>query len=246
MHSVLETAVAHVPGTLTSFLYHLPIAVRVLSSDCCPFYRKKIVLCLIAHVAQWQRLNGSAWGAMQAQELLADIAVLEVAVLKLKEKSTALRSQVGQERTEHETAELYRERPGPILQPKGQGSPVPPPSPQQMIICADSQCNRPSHALVTPEQPEFRTATSVQDDKMFPCSPSSGHLWKVSPLVHGPCMFMLFSRYFWNCSNPNFADGWALCRSISPVLTTKIFVWQSWIQQKKINYLSHICRIRSI
>ncbi|CAK9257374.1 unnamed protein product [Sphagnum jensenii] len=127
LHSVLETAVAHVPGTLTSFPYHLPIA---------------------------------------AQELLADIAVLEVAVLKLKEKSTALRSQVVQEQTKREIAELHRERSGPILQPKGQGSPVPPPSPQQMIICADSQCNRPSHALVTPEQPEFLTATSVQDDKM--------------------------------------------------------------------------------
>ncbi|CAM6064891.1 unnamed protein product [Sphagnum tenellum] len=139
LHSVLETAVAHVPGTLTSFPYHLPIA---------------------------------------AQELLADIAVLEVAVLKLKEKSTALRSQVVQEQTKREIAELHRERSGPILQPKGQGSPVPPPSPQQMIICADSQCNRPSHALVTPEQPEFLTATSVQDDKMFPCSPSAGHLWK--------------------------------------------------------------------
>jgi hypothetical protein len=62
LHSVLETAVAHVPGTLTSFPYHLPIAVRVLSNDCCPFYRKKIVLCLIAHVAQWQRLNGSDLG----------------------------------------------------------------------------------------------------------------------------------------------------------------------------------------
>jgi len=131
---------------------------------------------------------------MQAQELLADIAVLEVAVLKLKEKSTALRSQLGQERTEHEIAELYRERSGPILQPKGQGSAVPPPSPQQMIICADSQCNRPSHALVTPEQPEFLTATSVQDDKTFPCSPSPGHLWKVSPFGSWPlyCMFMLF------------------------------------------------------
>jgi hypothetical protein len=139
LHSVLETAVAHVPGNLTSFPYHLPIA---------------------------------------AQELLADIAVLEVAVLKLKEKSTALRSQVVQEQTKREIAELHRERSGPILQPKGQGSPVPPPSPQQMIICADSQCNRPSHALVTPEQPEFLTATSVQDDKMFPCSPSPGHLWK--------------------------------------------------------------------
>ncbi|CAK9195184.1 unnamed protein product [Sphagnum troendelagicum] len=133
LHSVLETAVAHVPGTLTSFPYHLPIA---------------------------------------AQELLADIAVLEVAVLKLKEKSTALRSQVVQEQTKREIAELHRERSGPILQPKGQGSPVPPPSPQQMIICADSQCNQPSHALVTPEQPEFLTATSVQDDKMFPWEPS--------------------------------------------------------------------------
>ncbi|CAK9859792.1 unnamed protein product [Sphagnum jensenii] len=133
LHSVLETAVAHVPGTLTSFPYHLPIA---------------------------------------AQELLADIAVLEVAVLKLKERSTALRSQVVQEQTKREIAELHRERSGPILQPKGQGSPVPPPSPQQMIICADSQCNRPSHALVTPEQPEFLTATSVQDDKMFLREPS--------------------------------------------------------------------------
>ncbi|CAK9856456.1 unnamed protein product [Sphagnum jensenii] len=84
LHSVLETAVAHVPGTLTSFPYHLPIA---------------------------------------AQELLADIAVLEVAVLKLKEKSTALRSQVVQEQTKREIAELHRERSGPILQPKGQGSP---------------------------------------------------------------------------------------------------------------------------
>ncbi len=204
LHSVLETAVAYVPGTLTSFPYHLPIAVRVLSSDCCPFYRKKIVLCLIAHVAQWQRLNGSDWGTMQAQELLADIAVLEVAVLKLKEKSTALRSQVGQERTEREIVELCREKSGPILQSKGQGSPVPPPSPQQMIICADSQCNRPSHTLVMPEQPEFLTATSVQDDKMFPCSPSPGHLWKVSPFGSWPLYVHVFFQIFLELFKPKF------------------------------------------
>jgi hypothetical protein len=147
---------------------------------------------------------GVIWGAMQAQELLADIAVLEVAVLKLKEKSTALRSQVVQEQTKREIAELHRERSGPILQPKGQGSPVPPPSPQQMIICADSQCNRPSHALVTPEQPEFLTATSVQDDKMFPCSPSPGHLWKVSPFGSWPLYVHAFFPIFLELFKPKF------------------------------------------
>jgi len=147
---------------------------------------------------------GVIWGAMQAQELLADIAVLEVAVLKLKEKSTALRSQVVQEQTKREIAELHRERSGPILQPKGQGSPVPPPSPQQMIICADSQCNRPSHALVTPEQPEFLTATSVQDDKMFPCSPSPGHLWKVSPFGSWPLYVHAFFHIFLELFKPKF------------------------------------------
>ncbi|CAN5954565.1 unnamed protein product [Sphagnum jensenii] len=130
LHSVLETAVAHVPGTLTSFPYHLPIA---------------------------------------AQELLADIAVLEVAVLKLKEKSTALRSQVVQEQTKREIAELHRERSGPILQPKGQGSPVPPPSPQQMIILTSLTCTRtegedrrePSDLVKTPNQLSERMVHSM-------------------------------------------------------------------------------------
>jgi hypothetical protein len=52
---------------------------------------------------------------MQAQELLADITVLEVAVLKLKEKSTALQWQVGQERTEREIALLRQGRSGTLM-----------------------------------------------------------------------------------------------------------------------------------
>lgn len=52
---------------------------------------------------------------MQAQELLADITVLEVAVLKLKEKSTALQWQVGQERTEREIAQLRQGRSGTLM-----------------------------------------------------------------------------------------------------------------------------------
>ncbi|CAK9865095.1 unnamed protein product [Sphagnum jensenii] len=50
-----------------------------------------------------------------AQELLADITVLEVAVLKLKEKSTALQWQVGQERTEREIALLRQGRSGTLM-----------------------------------------------------------------------------------------------------------------------------------
>lgn len=43
---------------------------------------------------------------VQAQELLANITLLEVAVLKLEEQSSALQSEVGQARTEREIAEL--------------------------------------------------------------------------------------------------------------------------------------------
>ena len=43
---------------------------------------------------------------MQAQELLANITLLEVAVLKLEEQSSILQSEVGQARTEREIAEL--------------------------------------------------------------------------------------------------------------------------------------------
>lgn len=42
----------------------------------------------------------------QAQELLANITLLEVAVLKLEEQSSVLQSEVGQARTEREIAEL--------------------------------------------------------------------------------------------------------------------------------------------
>lgn len=43
---------------------------------------------------------------VQAQELLANITLLEVAVLKLEEQSSILQSEVGQARTEREIAEL--------------------------------------------------------------------------------------------------------------------------------------------
>jgi hypothetical protein len=43
---------------------------------------------------------------MQAQELLANITLLEVAVLKLEEQSSILQSELEQARTEREIAEL--------------------------------------------------------------------------------------------------------------------------------------------
>lgn len=43
---------------------------------------------------------------VQTQELLADITVLEVAVLKLEEQSATLQRELGQARTEREIAEL--------------------------------------------------------------------------------------------------------------------------------------------
>lgn len=43
---------------------------------------------------------------VQAQELLANITLLEVAVLKLEEQSSILQNEVGQARTEREIAEL--------------------------------------------------------------------------------------------------------------------------------------------
>jgi len=54
----------------------------------------------------WERLDNCGLYVVQAQELLANITLLEVAVLKLEEQSSALQSEVGQARTEREIAEL--------------------------------------------------------------------------------------------------------------------------------------------
>jgi len=52
------------------------------------------------------RLENCGLYVVQAQELLANITLLEVAVLKLEEQSSVLQSEVGQARTEREIAEL--------------------------------------------------------------------------------------------------------------------------------------------
>lgn len=60
---------------------------------------------------------------MQTQELLADIAVLEVAVLKLEEQTATLQRELGQAHTEREIAELRHASKhsmrvqGPLLHP---------------------------------------------------------------------------------------------------------------------------------
>jgi hypothetical protein len=60
---------------------------------------------------------------VQTQELLADITVLEVAVLKLEEQSATLQRELGQARTEREIAELRHASKhsmrvqGPLLHP---------------------------------------------------------------------------------------------------------------------------------
>lgn len=52
------------------------------------------------------RLDNCGLYVVQAQELLANITLLEVAVLKLEEQSSVLQSEVGQARTEREIAQL--------------------------------------------------------------------------------------------------------------------------------------------
>ena len=54
----------------------------------------------------WERPDSSKSYWVQAQELLANITLLEVAVLKLEEQCSILQSEVGHARTEREIAEL--------------------------------------------------------------------------------------------------------------------------------------------
>lgn len=54
----------------------------------------------------WARFDNLDFYGVQAQELLANITLLEVAVFKLEEQSSILQSEVGQARTEREIAEL--------------------------------------------------------------------------------------------------------------------------------------------
>lgn len=105
---------------------------------------------------------------VQAQELLADITVLEVAVLKLEEQSSTLRTQLGQARIEREIAAL-KQSPGSTLKLRRQGSLLHPTFPDSIDFSEEIQpAPSPSKTPHTPKQPAKAVShLSLASDEQF-------------------------------------------------------------------------------